>query len=93
MNGQLDFTASLRARCALLRDTPASVFDEIKPAISLTPGARELTRALKALGATLAVLSGGFVPLVEWVARDLGLDHAHANNVRCSSPSLGHALE
>ncbi|KAI9812701.1 MAG: hypothetical protein M1832_000358 [Thelocarpon impressellum] len=84
MNGALDFSASLRARCALLRDTPASVFEELKPAITLTPGARELCAALKALGFKLAVLSGGFTPLVSWVAAELGLDHAHANNLEVS---------
>lgn len=82
MNGELDFTESLRARVALLKGIPADIFERLKSVITITPGARELCRALKRLGYKLAVLSGGFVPLAEWLAGQLGLDYAFANNVR-----------
>ena len=81
MNGELDFTTSLRARVALLKGVPADVFERLKSVITITTGARELCRALKVLGYKLAVLSGGFTPLAEWLATQLGLDYAFANNV------------
>ncbi|RMZ83075.1 hypothetical protein DV738_g1285, partial [Chaetothyriales sp. CBS 135597] len=81
MNGELDFSASLRARVALLKGVPADVFEQLKPRIVITPGARELCRCLKRLGFTLAVLSGGFQPLAEWLAGELGLDYAFANHL------------
>lgn len=81
MNGELDFTASLRARCALLRGVPSSVFEELKSVITYTPGAEDLVRALKSTGCKTAVLSGGFTPLASWVAGRLGLDYAHANHL------------
>ena len=81
MNGELDFTESLRARVALLKGTPADVFERIKPSITLTRGARELCRALKRLGYKLALLSGGFIPLAEWLQKELGLDYVFANAV------------
>ncbi|KAI9670747.1 MAG: hypothetical protein M1817_003857 [Caeruleum heppii] len=81
MNGEIDFEASLRARVALLKGTPADVFDRLKPNIQITPGARELCRHLKKMGFKLAVLSGGFVPLARWLASELQLDYAYANNV------------
>jgi phosphoserine phosphatase len=84
MNGELDFTASLRERCALLRGVSATVFDDLKPIISLTPGAADLVRALKRLGYKTAVLSGGFLPLTGWQAVQLGLDYAHANSLAVS---------
>jgi phosphoserine phosphatase len=84
MNGELDFAASLRERCALLRGVPATVFDELKAVISLSPGAADLVRALKKLGCKTAVLSGGFTPLTSWLAGQLGLDHAHANHLAVS---------
>ena len=81
MNGELDFAASLKARVALLKGVPADVFEKLKPKITITPGARELCRCLKKLGVTLAVLSGGFQPLADWLATGLGLDHAFANHL------------
>ncbi len=99
MNGELDFTESLRARVALLRGVRADVFEKLKSVITITPGARELCRALKRLGFKMAVLSGGFTPLAEWLAAQLGLDYASANNVRdifssrlrfIRSPSFSH---
>jgi phosphoserine phosphatase len=84
MNGELDFAASLRERCALLRGVPSTVFDELKTVISLSPGAANLVRAFKKLGYKTAVLSGGFTPLTSWQASQLGLDHAHANHLALS---------
>lgn len=83
MNGELDFTASLRHRVALLKGAPADIFEKVKSAITITPGARELCRALKRLGYKTAVLSGGFAPLAQWLAGELGLDYAFANHVSC----------
>ncbi|ETN45940.1 phosphoserine phosphatase SerB [Cyphellophora europaea CBS 101466] len=81
MNGELDFAASLRARVALLKGVPGDVFEKLKPKITITPGARELCECLKRLGCTLAVCSGGFQPLADWLAGELGLDHAFANHL------------
>lgn len=81
MNGEIDFTESLRQRVALLEGVPSDVFEKLKSVITFTPGARELTRALKTLGFKLAVLSGGFMPLANYVKEELGLDYAHANTV------------
>jgi phosphoserine phosphatase len=81
MNGDLDFTASLRERVALLRGTPITIFEELKQVITLTPGASDLVKALKKLGYQTAVLSGGFKPLTPWLAQLLHLDYAYANTL------------
>ncbi|KAF1971240.1 phosphoserine phosphatase-like protein [Bimuria novae-zelandiae CBS 107.79] len=81
MNGELDFEASLRARCKLLKGVPSSVWDTLKGRISLNEGVPELIQALKRLGFKTAVLSGGFTPLTGWVAQRLGLDYAFANHL------------
>lgn len=88
MNGELDFSASLKERVGLLKGVPADVFDKLKSVITIAPGARELCRALKTLGYKMAVLSGGFQPLAEWLAEQLGIDYAVANHV--SLPSVAH---
>ena len=82
MNGELDFAQSLQERVGLLKGVPADVFDKLKSVITISPGARELCQSLKAMGFKMAVLSGGFQPLAEWLAGELGLDYAFANHVR-----------
>jgi phosphoserine phosphatase len=81
MNGELDFEASLRARCKLLKGVPATVFETLRPRITLNEGVKELITALKRLGFKTAVLSGGFTPLTAWMAQTLGLDYAFANHL------------
>jgi len=75
-----DFSASLRARVALLKGVETSIWQRLREEIiRFTPGARELVRVLKMMGWKTAVLSGGFTPLALWVKEELGLDYAEAN--------------
>lgn len=92
MNGELDFSASLRARALLLKGAPASVFDALKPVLDVTPGVVPLLRALRRLGVKTAVLSGGFVPLTAHLATRLGIDHAHANTLEIADGALTGAV-
>ena len=87
MRGELDFAASLEARVRLLEGVRADVWDSLKPRITFARGARELCRGLKRLGVKMAVFSGGFQPIAEWVKGELGLDLAVANRLRQSAPT------
>lgn len=80
MNGELDFNESLRARVQLLKGIDATtLWDTLKEQIRITKGARELCAKLKEQGVVMAVCSGGFIPLAEYVKEQLGLDYAYAN--------------
>jgi phosphoserine phosphatase len=81
MRGELDFTQSLHARVATLAGLPASVIEDVGDAVRLTPGARTLVRTLKRLGFTVALVSGGFVEVIEPLARELDVDHLRANRL------------
>lgn len=81
MLGELEFDAAFRERVALLKGLPATIFEQLRPALDVTPGVPQLLRALRRLGVRTAVLSGGFLPLTRWLADELGIDHAHANEV------------
>ncbi|KAI0886089.1 phosphoserine phosphatase serb [Annulohypoxylon maeteangense] len=81
MLGELEFDAAFRERVALLRGLPAIIFEQLRPVLDVTKGVRELLKAFKKLGIKTAVLSGGFLPLTQWLADELGIDHAHANEV------------
>ena len=88
MRGELDFEASLRARVALLKGLPASVLEDVQSEITLTPGARTLVRTLKKLGHHIALVSGGFEPVIAPLANELGIDHMRANNLEIADGKL-----
>ncbi len=88
MRGELDFAQSLRARVATLAGLPESVLDDVRDAVRLTPGARTLVRTLKRLGFTVALVSGGFIEVVEPIARELGIDHVRANRLEVVDGAL-----
>lgn len=92
MRGELDFEASLRARVALLKGLPASVLEDVRSEITLTPGARTLVRTLKKLGHHIALVSGGFEPVIAPLASELGIDHLRANNLEIADGKLTGAL-
>lgn len=79
MRGELDFTASLRARVALLAGLPTAALEEVAAGIELTPGARRMVRTLKQLGYAVGVVSGGFTFATEHLRAELDLDFAEAN--------------
>jgi phosphoserine phosphatase len=81
MNGELDFDQSLRERVRLLKGTPASTLSQVLERIHLTPGAEDLVRVLRRLGYRTAVISGGFIEVVEPIRQRLGLDYAYANKL------------
>lgn len=81
MLGELEFDSAFRERVKLLTGLPGNIFHELRPVLEVTNGVRPLLRALKRLGVKTAVLSGGFLPLTSWLAGELGIDYAHANEV------------
>lgn len=81
MQGELDFAESLHARVAALAGLPDTVLGEVRDRVQLTPGARTLVRTLKRLGFTVALVSGGFIEIVQPIADDLGIAHARANRL------------
>jgi phosphoserine phosphatase len=95
MNGELDFRSALQARVALLAGLPESVLDEVhRERVRLMPGARTLVRTMRARGALTALVSGGFAPLVDRVAREVGFEVAQANRLELADGRLtGRLLE
>ena len=84
MNGEIDFEQSLRERLALLEGVKADIWEDLKSSIHIALGAKKLCTALREREVKMAVVSGGFVPMAEWLKEQLGLDYAYANHVRCT---------
>lgn len=81
MRGELDFEESLRERVATLAGLDASVIDKVAADIVLTPGARTTIRTLRKMGYRTAVVSGGFIQVLEDLAEELQLDYVRANTL------------
>ena len=81
MQGELNFETSLRERVALLKGLPDSVFDTVFNSIHLTPNAREFISILNKNGILVGLVSGGFTPIVERLAKSLGITYFSANQL------------
>ena len=88
MRGELDFAESLRARVSLLAGLPDYVLTEVQSEITLTPGARTLIRTLHKLGHHVALVSGGFEPVISPNMKELGIAHMRAYNLEIVSGKL-----
>ena len=81
MRGELDFERSLRARVALLKGLPVSVFDTVFKSIHLSKNAQEFISILQKNGILVGLVSGGFTPIVERLAKFLGISYFSANQL------------
>jgi phosphoserine phosphatase len=93
MRGELDFEQSLRARVSLLEGLPESVLAEVQQEITLTDGAEDLVNVLHAKGHTVALVSGGFIDIIEPMIRSLSITYYKANKLEIVDGALtGHLI-
>ena len=81
MRGEMDFERSLRERVALLKGLPISVFDKVFKSIHLSQNAKEFISILQKNGILVGLVSGGFSPIVERLAKYLGISYFSANQL------------
>jgi phosphoserine phosphatase len=81
MRGELDFAQSLHARVESLAGLPASVLDEVRAAVRLSPGADVLVKAFLREGHAVAAVSGGFLGILTPLAEQLRLTRHAANTL------------
>ncbi|MES2599672.1 MAG: phosphoserine phosphatase SerB [Pseudomonadota bacterium] len=89
MRGEIEFEPALRERVALLKGLPVTVVDEVlKSRITLTPGAVELVRTMRAHGAYTCLVSGGFTLFTRRVAEMIGFQENRANELLTENGKL-----
>ena len=81
MRGELNFERSLRERVALLKGLTVSVYDKVFKSIQLTPNAQKFISILQKNGIQVGLVSGGFTPIVERLAKSLGIAYLSANQL------------
>ncbi|PIE61980.1 MAG: phosphoserine phosphatase SerB [Desulfobacterales bacterium] len=81
MRGEIDFKESFRRRVALLKGLKEEDIQGLAQRLPLSDGADLVTRTLKRLGYKLAILSGGFTFVGEYLKDLLGFDYVYANDL------------
>lgn len=81
MRGELDFAESLKARVALLKGLPESVIADVQSEILLTDGAADLVATLHERGHCVALVSGGFIDILQPLVDRLHIKHYRANKL------------
>jgi phosphoserine phosphatase len=100
MRGEIAFAPALRERVALLAGLAETVIDEVlKNRITLNPGARTLAQTMRANGAYVAIVSGGFHQFTRAIREQIGANEDRANKLaieggkltgKVIEPILGH---
>ena len=81
MRGELDFEESLRKRVSLLEGLSVDVFDKIYHELHLSKNAAQFVKTLQENQIEVGLVSGGFTPVVERLAKDLGISLFAANQL------------
>ena len=88
MAGELDFAQSLAARVAMLEGVSESVIAATFERVRITAGAKELIESIHESGGKVAAVSGGFIQVLEPLARELKLDYYRANTLEIVDAKL-----
>lgn len=81
MRGEIDFESSLRKRVSFLEGLPDSVFDNVFNSIHLSLNAQKFISILQKNEILVGLVSGGFTPIVERLAKSLGITYFSANQL------------
>lgn len=88
MNGELNFEDALRERVSLLKDLDESALQDTLTKTDITPGADMFVKNLKRSGCTCVLVSGGFTFFTGAIAKRLGFDHHHGNELKIAHGKL-----
>jgi phosphoserine phosphatase len=93
MNGEIDFSESLRYRVALLRGLDAGALERVyDERLELNPGAEKFIATLHKRDIKTMLVSGGFTFFTERLKRRLGLNFAYGNELEIIDGTLTGAM-
>ena len=93
MRGELDFEESLRKRVSLLGGLSLDVFERLYSQIHLSKNAKQFIKFLQEQDIEVGLVSGGFLPIVERLATELGIRLIAANRLEVKNGFLTGKLE
>ncbi|EPJ3803992.1 phosphoserine phosphatase [Morganella morganii] len=88
MQGELDFSESLKARVGLLAGADAAILQQVLDTLPLMPGLTSLVRKLQAMDWHVAIASGGFTFYANYLKDSLRLIAVYANQLEIKDGKL-----
>jgi phosphoserine phosphatase len=89
MRGELDFSASLTRRVALLEGLAVEALDRVyEERLRISPGGEAMLAAVQAAGLKTLLVSGGFTFFTEHLQKRLGLDYTRSNVLEIAGGKL-----
>ncbi|RUT66923.1 phosphoserine phosphatase SerB [Morganella morganii] len=88
MQGELDFSESLKARVSLLAGADAAILQQVLDTLPLMPGLTSLVRKLQAMDWHVAIASGGFTFYANHLKDSLRLIAVYANQLEIKDGKL-----
>ena len=88
MEGNLDFSESLKRRVSLLKDTSSTVLSSVANSLTFNPGVLETIAMIKKAGHKVAVVSGGFLNVISAPLAELKIDYLYANELEVKDHKL-----
>ncbi|WP_073219930.1 phosphoserine phosphatase SerB [Massilia sp. CF038] len=89
MRGELDFSASLMRRVALLEGLEASALERVySERLAISMGGEAMLAGVQAAGLKTLLVSGGFTFFTDRLKQRLGLDYTHANQLEIADGKL-----
>ena len=93
MRGELDFEASLRKRVSLLQGLSVDKFEHLYTQVHFSKNAQEFVKILQKHDIEVGLVSGGFIPIVERLATELGIRLIAANRLEVKDRLLTGKLD
>jgi len=81
MEGNMDFSQSLKKRVALLKNTSIEALNQVSNSLTFNPGVLETISQIKKAGHKVAVVSGGFTNVINLPLEELRIDYIFANEL------------
>jgi phosphoserine phosphatase len=81
MNGEIDFSQSLKERVALLKGLHRHELLQVHHHLPLNPGVEKVAKCLLKAGVHTAIVTGGFTFFAEETRQKLHFNQAHANTL------------
>jgi phosphoserine phosphatase len=89
MRGELDFSASLTRRVALLAGLQTGALERVyEERLRISAGGEAMLQAVQGAGLKTLLVSGGFTFFTERLKTRLGLDYTHANVLEAAGGAL-----
>ncbi|MEM9988411.1 MAG: phosphoserine phosphatase SerB [Pseudomonadota bacterium] len=88
MRGELNFEEALTARVAQLKGIKQNLIADVISALTLSPGAKVFVRTMAKYGTVTALVSGGFTPFTQHVAKLAGFSRHQGNELEIDENGL-----